>query len=200
MATPPPPQTQPQTRPVARRGTLYDRLGGESAIRAVVDDLVARAANDPAVNFTRQGAPSEWQATPQNVERLKRRFVEFVATTAGGPQQYSGNDMVTAHKGMAITDREFDALAGHLRAALEANNVPRREREEVMNAVASTRGAIVEVNEAPPATPPAAESPAPEDTATDAPAPETPAPDAPESDDAAAPEAPAGPGSAVQPQ
>jgi hemoglobin len=141
------PTTRPTTRPaVSRTGTLFDRLGGEAGIRVVVNDFVRRAAADPAVNFTRKGHENEWQPTKQNLERLKQRLVEFVATTAGAPSryQYQGKDMVSAHKGMGITNAEFDALAGHLAAALEANNVSRREREELLSAVGSTRSAIVE--------------------------------------------------------
>src|SRR2546427_2900055 len=42
--------------------SLYDRLGGEKAIRAVVEDFVPRAAADEKVNFTRKGvAGHEWQ-------------------------------------------------------------------------------------------------------------------------------------------
>jgi hemoglobin len=143
---------RPQTRPAAARtGSLFDRLGGEKAVRKVVDDFVSRAAADPAVNFTRQGHATTWEATPQNVEQLKQRLVEFISTTAGGPTtfQYRGKDMVTAHRGMGISNAEFDALAGHLKAALEANDVPRRESEELLNAVGSTRGAIVEAAEQP---------------------------------------------------
>lgn len=143
---------RPQTRPaVARSGTLFDRLGGEVVVRKVVDDFVTRASADPAVNFTRQGHATVWEASPQNVERLKQRLVEFISTTAGGPAQvqYRGRDMVSAHRGMGISNAEFDALAGHLKAALEANDLPRRESEELLNAVASTRGAIVEAAEQP---------------------------------------------------
>jgi hemoglobin len=129
-----------------RTGTsLYDRLGGRAAIRKVVDDLVALAADDPKVNFTRKGHPNEWEATEENVERLKERVVQFVAVTAGARDvKYEGKDMVTAHKGMGITNGEFDAFATHLKAALEKNNVPLREQEELLDAVESTRGAIVE--------------------------------------------------------
>ena len=166
----PAPQPKPQTRPaVSRRGTLFERLGGESVVRAVVDDFVSRAASDPAVNFTRQGHPNPWQATPERLERLKERLVEFVSTTAGGPAQYRGNDMVTAHRGMAITNAEFDALAGHLRAALEANGVPRREREELLGVVASLRGAVVEAPDAPPAEAPTADATTESAPAVDAP-------------------------------
>jgi hemoglobin len=148
LATRSAPTTRQQTRPsAARTGTLFERLGGEAGIRMVVDTFVTRAAADPAVNFTRRGHDNEWQATPQNVQRLKQRLAEFIATTAGAPNryEYKGRDLVTAHKGMAISNAEFDALAGHLRAALEANDVPRREREELLDAVASTRSAVVEV-------------------------------------------------------
>src|SRR5262245_22064634 len=41
--------------------SLYERLGGEDAIKAVVDDVVARAAEDPKVNFTRKGTPKEFK-------------------------------------------------------------------------------------------------------------------------------------------
>src|SRR5439155_23353082 len=52
--------------------SLYDRLGGENAIRAVVDDFVPRAAADEKVNFTRKGIVGhEWQATPENVAKFK---------------------------------------------------------------------------------------------------------------------------------
>ena len=46
--------------------SLYDRLGGEPAIKAVVDEFVARGASDPKVNFTREGHPNHWNATPEN--------------------------------------------------------------------------------------------------------------------------------------
>src|SRR5687767_12497182 len=44
--------------------TLYDRLGGEPAIRAVIEDFVPRAAGNPKVRFTREGVPGArtWQA------------------------------------------------------------------------------------------------------------------------------------------
>ena len=144
-----PAQPAPQARPtVSRRGTLFERMGGEPVVRAVVDDLVAAAAADPAVNFTRQGHGDARQVQPA---QLKQALVAFFTTTAGGPEQYRGSDMVSAHRGMAITNAEFDAFARHLSAALEKNGVGRREREELLSAVATTRAAIVETPDAPPA-------------------------------------------------
>ena len=123
--------------------TLYERLGGESAIRAVVGDFVERSAADPKVNFTRAGTPKEWQATPESVQRLKDRLSEFVAQNTGGPQRYTGKPMRDVHAGMKITDEEFNALAGHLKASLAKFNVPPKEQAELLAIIESTRRDVV---------------------------------------------------------
>ena len=52
--------------------------------------------------------------------------------------------MKEAHKGMAITQAEFDALAADLQAVLEAHKVPKAEINEIMKIAASTAPDIVE--------------------------------------------------------
>ncbi|MGH7589658.1 MAG: group I truncated hemoglobin [Gemmatimonadota bacterium] len=127
----------------AAQGSLYDRLGGEPAIASVVDSMVAYAAADTALNFTRAGTANEWEATPENVALLKARLVQFVGQATGGPQAYEGQDMATVHAGMAITDEEFDTLGGHLKRALDVHDVPAAEQAELMAIVETTRTAIV---------------------------------------------------------
>lgn len=123
--------------------SLYDRLGGEPAIAAVIDDFVARAAADTVLNFTRQGTANEWEATPENIDTLKMRLVQFVGQATGGPQVYEGQDMGTAHQGMEITNTEFDILGGHLKASLDVLAVPAQEQGELLAIVETTRSAIV---------------------------------------------------------
>ena len=125
--------------------SLYDRLGGKGAITKVVDHMVDNAAKDPAVNFDRKNPPHPrtWDATGPNVTKLKARLVEFVSVAAGGPVEYKGADMTTAHTGMGITNQEFDALAKHLKAALDEYKVGAKEQQELLAAVEGTRGAIV---------------------------------------------------------
>jgi len=135
-AKPPAKKKEPET-------PLYDRLGGEKTIAALVDDFVNTAAADPKVNFTRAGTPHPWQATPENVELFKGRLVEFLGTATGGPQKYHGQDMVTAHKGMNITPAEFDAAVADFSASAEKLNVPPAERKELLELVQSTRAAMV---------------------------------------------------------
>jgi len=132
--------------PDAPRGvkTLYERLGGEPAIRAVVDDLVARLSADPKVNVTRKGTPREWNPTPENVAKLKKGLVDFVGMATGGPQKYTGKSMKDVHAGMQITKAEFDAAANNLKASLDKLKVPAKEQDELMRIVGSTASDIIE--------------------------------------------------------
>jgi hemoglobin len=131
-------------RPAAAAASLYDRLGGATAIEAVVADFVGRAAANPKVNFTRKGTDLEWEASEENVARLKKHLVQFVSMATGGPTKYEGRDMKAAHRGMQITDAEFDALAAELKATLDKFKVPAKEQKELLTIVGSTRGQIVE--------------------------------------------------------
>lgn len=124
------------------RKALWDRLGGEPAVKAVVHDFVLAAAPDPRVNFFRDG---KFKLDAAGVEMLERRLVELVSAVTGGPLKYSGRDMKSAHVGMKITDAEFDALAGHLVATLKKYKVPEAELMELVGIVAGTRKDIVEM-------------------------------------------------------
>lgn len=134
-----PAATAAKTAPAQR--SLYERIGGEAALKVVVADFVAAAAADPKVNFTRDG---RWQASDAKVQHLKAMLVAFMAQALGGPQAYAGRGMLEAHRGMGITRAEFDALAGHLDATLQKHKVPAAERGEIMKIAASTAADIVE--------------------------------------------------------
>ena len=124
--------------------SLYDRLGQEPAIKAVVDDFVTRAAANPKVNFFRKGQPREWKPADADVATFKTRLVEFIGMATGGPQKYEGKDMKTAHTGMKITNDEFNALAADLTASLTKHDVPVKEQAELLAIVETTRKDIVE--------------------------------------------------------
>ena len=121
--------------------SLYDRIGGQAALTKVVDDFVARAAANPKVNFLRNG---KFAASDAFVTTLKMHLVNFLGSALGGPQKYTGRTMKESHKGMGITQAEFNALAGDLQAVLEANKVPKAELDEIMKIAASTAPDIVE--------------------------------------------------------
>lgn len=118
--------------------SLYDRLGGEPAIKLVVDDFVPAAAADPKVNFFRDGKYKD-----TDVAKLKMHLVNQIGQASGGPQKYTGRDMKSAHAGMKITEAEFNALAGHLVTSLKKFKVGQKEIDELVGAIAGMKGDIV---------------------------------------------------------
>jgi len=138
-------------QPKMVKKALWDRLGGEPAVKAVVHEFVGRAASNPKVDFTRGG---KYPIDAAGVVKLEQQLVELISAVTGGPLKYTGRDMKSSHKGMKITDAEFDAIAGDLIATLKKFNVPQTEMDELVTIVASTRGDIVEVKN-----PPAAKKP-----------------------------------------
>ena len=120
---------------------LWDRLGGEKAVRAVVKDFIVAAASDPKVNFDRNG---KFKFDDKAIKHLEQMLVELISATTGGPLKYTGKGMKEVHAGMGITDAEFDALAGVLIGVLKKYNVPQADIDELVKIVESTRKAIVE--------------------------------------------------------
>ncbi len=121
--------------PAAAGGSsLYKRLGGEVAVTAVIDEFVARLSVNPLIKDRFEGS---------NVPRLRRMLIEQVCAASGGPQKYTGRDMKTVHRGMGVTDAEFDALVGDLVGALDRFRVPEREKGELLAVLGPMRKDIV---------------------------------------------------------
>ncbi|MFM8272146.1 MAG: group I truncated hemoglobin, partial [Gemmata sp.] len=127
--------------PKDTKKSLWDRIGGEKAVTKVVNEFVLAAAEDPKVNFFRDG---KIKVDAKGIEHFKKMLVELVSEVSGGPLKYSGKSMKDSHKGMNITDAEFDALAGHLIAVLKKNGVAQADIDDLVKIVTSTRGDIVE--------------------------------------------------------
>jgi hemoglobin len=114
--------------------SLYERLGGAPAIEAVVDELYRGILGDAEL------APFFARV---NLRSQKGRMCAFVAMVTGGPNEYRGRDMKTAHARHAIEDRHFDLVAGHLIDALETVGADPAAADELVSAVAGLRGDVV---------------------------------------------------------
>ena len=116
--------------------SLYDRLGGRDAIVAVVDSFVAIAAADGRIN--RKFARSD-------MARVKTMLVEQICAQTGGPCTYTGRSMKEAHLNMGVTEGEFSALVEDLVTTLKAFQVPQAEQDELLAALGTMKGDVVEV-------------------------------------------------------
>jgi hemoglobin len=121
--------------------SLYERLGGKDAIKSVVDKLVENIKTDNRVNKTFAKLKGD------KLDKFKGNLADQICEVAGAPKsecEYKGRDMKTAHKGLKITDAQFDALVADLDAAMLEAKVPDAERKELLEKLAPTRDDIVE--------------------------------------------------------
>lgn len=118
--------------------SLYTRLGGYDAIAAVVDDFITRLATDKRFERFFAGFSDDSKM------RLRQHILDQFCKAAGGPCVYMGRDMRTTHKGLGITEADWDSAAKHLVAALDKYKVPQAEKDELLAFVATQKKDIVE--------------------------------------------------------
>ena len=120
----------------AADASLYERLGGQGAIQAVVTKFISNVGGDKRIN--------SYFATT-DLKKLNKLLVEQVCAASGGPCTYSGRDMKTTHKGMKVTTAAFNALVEDLVSALDTFNVPAKEKGELLAVLGPMNKDIVEV-------------------------------------------------------
>lgn len=119
--------------------SLYERLGGYDAIAAVAHELVARVRADSQLGRF-------WQHRGEDgVAREIQLLIDFLCYAAGGPMYYTGRGMQLAHRGMRISERDWEILIGHVTGTLDHFQVPETEAQTVLGFIGSTKAEIVEV-------------------------------------------------------
>jgi hemoglobin len=114
--------------------TLYERLGGQDAIETAVDEFYDRVLSDERL------APFFEDVSTTD---LRAHQTQFISSVAGGPVEYSGEDMADAHARFDIDHTDYTLVAAHLEDALAVCDVPAPERREVLAAVEELREPIV---------------------------------------------------------
>lgn len=121
--------------------SLYQRLGSESGITTVITDFVVnRVLKDPKINgyFLNSGV---------NGSKVVNCLVLQVGALTGGPQIYPSagcRDMKSSHAGLGISMQDFNDLAGHLVAALQAVSVSQTDIDIIVSALVPMADDIVE--------------------------------------------------------
>lgn len=117
--------------------SLYDRIGGESAVRSTVVKLYDKILDDEML------APFFENS---NVDALRRSQNAFVTYAFGGSTLYKGRTLRGAHKNAVshgLTDIHFDTVAKYLREAMEELGVPVNLIAEAMQIVGETRDDVL---------------------------------------------------------
>jgi len=112
--------------------SIYEQIGGLSAVDAAVDIFYRKILND-------QSVARFFDDTDMDAQRDKQKA--FLAMVMGGPNNYSGRDLRTAHAplvAMGLQEDHFMTVAAHLKATLEELNVPSNHVDAIIGAAAST--------------------------------------------------------------
>ena len=118
--------------------SLYERLGGYDGITAFANDVLPRLQGDSQLGRFWQNRGDD------GIAREKQLLVDYLCASAGGPMLYTGRDMKTTHKGMKISQSDWDVFLGHAGATMEALQVPKAECDDVVAFVLGLKDDIVE--------------------------------------------------------
>jgi hemoglobin len=103
------------TAPLSAQDTLYDDLGGKPGIDRLVEVSVDNYLADPRIGEV---------FSESNMDRVRAKLKEQFCVVAGGPCSYTGHSMEATHKGLRLTNANFNALVEDLQAAMETCNIP----------------------------------------------------------------------------
>jgi hemoglobin len=113
--------------------SLFDQLGGAAAVDAAVDIFYRKVLSDYRINRFFDNSDMGTQVAKQKA---------FLTMAFGGPNNYTGTDMRTAHAKfvkMGLNDSHFDAVMEHLTATLVELSVPPALIAQVTALAESTR-------------------------------------------------------------
>jgi hemoglobin len=119
--------------------SLYERLGGAKGIAAIVDDIVDGHMNNPAI----KARFLPLKDNPEHFAAVRQHLINFLSSGSGGPEQYTGKDMPSAHRGMNISQGEYMCAVDDIMAALDKHSIDETTKKDVLFIAYSLKGTMV---------------------------------------------------------
>lgn len=117
--------------------SLYERLGAKEGITGIVEDVMDAHLKNPIIK-------TRYEAI-EDIDHATKMAIEFFATGSGGPDPYTGRDMLTTHKGMNISEQEFIAVVDDIMWALDKHGMTDDTKKDVLAILYSLKGEIIRV-------------------------------------------------------
>jgi hemoglobin len=117
--------------------SLYERLGKREGVARIVNDVMAAHLANPLVKARFENI--------EDMDRAKKMATEFFCAGSGGPDPYTGRDMLTTHRGMNIGEQEYMAVMDDILGALAKNSIDQQTCNEVVAILYSLKGQIIRV-------------------------------------------------------
>jgi hemoglobin len=113
--------------------TLYEELGGEARLTAIIGTFVDRVYDDTMIGFFFRRVSRD---------RLKQKEFEFAAEHLGGDVRYTGRPLQDAHKAHPIMGGQFMRRLQILKQTLAEYEVPERVQKHWIDHTLSLRPLI----------------------------------------------------------
>lgn len=122
-----------------KTATLYERLGGEEELTAIVDEVVEEHMNNPAISARFM----PYKERPEYLAQIKKHTVNFFCAGSGGPQAYGGRDMTTTHRGMNINATEYMHVIDDIMRVLDRHNKDEQTKNDVLAILYSLKDMMI---------------------------------------------------------
>ncbi len=114
--------------------SLYERLGGETGVRKIGNEILDKNLNNPRIGHYFHKV---------DMDKLKQLVFEFFSMGLGGPHQYTGRSMSTAHTGLNISETDFEIANDDTINALRENGVGEKEIDEIITILNSMKQDVI---------------------------------------------------------
>jgi len=113
---------------------LYEKIGGAQAVSKVVRNFYDIILED-------EGLKKYFKNI--SMAGLIAHQIEFISSALGKPSEYTGKDMISAHKGFKITNSEFSRICEILNHVLKEAGVGDGDIKKIELIVISLKNDIV---------------------------------------------------------
>lgn len=128
---------KPALGQAAMEESLYDRLGGYTAIEAVVNVFAEKLFADPQVGPFFKGMGTDTRKS------FIQKNTNLVCNVTGGPCKIISRPALTVHTGLGITEADFNIVVGHLVSTLNEFKVPAELQQELLAIIGTLKQDIV---------------------------------------------------------
>jgi hemoglobin len=117
-----------------KENNLFEDLGELDGITRIIDIFIYE------IGETRQ-VLHHFEDT--DIDRFREKQIEHLCVLAGGPCEYTGDDMLKVHQGMNISEADFNAMTNALIRALDQADVSISDRNRLLAIIASMHSEVI---------------------------------------------------------
>lgn len=122
--------------PAATSDALYKAFGEKQGLARLIEDFHIRLLADP-----RTGPHFK----PANARNIKEQLTDQFCKVTGGPCEYKGADMKSAHSNLDITKADFNALVEVLQWSMDAQGIAFSAQNQLLARLAPMHRDVITV-------------------------------------------------------